>query len=208
MKELNKVDLDEWEDILLKYLRVVTASEFVLDCWRFKPSTSTHPTTFNPLQEHNRAFKIQLVTGPSQFVDLFEVKKSKIEGAGYGLFALREYNKNDIIGIYFGDIAKEGEACTDYSMKVPWRFKRRKEKIVIIDAFKSSLAQMKFEQRKPVYFGLHFVNDPYLCPEKTNATPNIQISDRLQGVATRDIKCGDEILLDYLYEDDPEVVEK
>ena len=65
---------------------------------------------------------------------------------------------------------------------------------------------MAFEQQKPFYFGIHFANDPYLCEEKIDAKPNIILDSKLQAVAIRRIKCGDEILLDYLYNDDEEVV--
>ena len=87
-----------------------------------------------------------------------------------------------------------------------WQFKRLKAKEVFIDAFKSSLNQMAFEQRKPVYFGIHFANDPFLCAKSINEKPNIILDAKLQAVAIKRIKCGDEILLDYLYDNDEDVV--
>lgn len=199
----------------MRYVRVVTVISCVLDRYVPLPQVGTKPTSVSSDHELNREFKVQLNVGPNRWLDLLLVKKSNLEGAGYGVFALMDFEKGDIIGIYYGDlkpIKKEHNNYSEYSLRFEWKCKRRKAVELVADALNSSLSELIDKRdRKPLYFGIHLVNDPYFNKagraRRGQPTPNILLDDKLQAVAIRNIKKGEEILLDYLFDDDPDVVQ-
>jgi hypothetical protein len=59
-------------------------------------------------------------------VDLFKIKKSKMEGSGHGIFACRPFPSCGTVEIFYGDLIQEGETNDDdnsiYAMSAKWRF--------------------------------------------------------------------------------------
>jgi len=168
--------------------------------------------------------------------ELFEVKKSSIEGAGDGLFALRSFEKGECVGLYVGEVRSCSHRKTIYSMLF-----KDDGRLKIMDP---GLAPPgRSEQRLPVYFGLQFCNDPNWQQEETElkrtrkkrtkrsrekttkrtkkATKrtkratrrtkkgpeaNIIVNPNLTVLTTRKINVGDEIFLDYNMDDEDGVL--
>jgi hypothetical protein len=137
------------------------------------------------------------------------VKKSTIEGGGYGVFAARPYSWGDALGVFYGNISvkKPHQKRSIYAMEVAWPPDSNGQTSMIVDPTWGPAANKKaFE---PSFFGLHMANDPEWGgrskkkgPTTRNATrdepaANFMIDVSLVGMATRDIAAGDELFLNY-----------
>ena len=137
------------------------------------------------------------LTGASVF-DWLSVKESELPGAGKGLFAGRHFDKNALITVYVGVMTRPGG---DITRKVDF-------KGATIDV--PVTTKMRF-------FGAHFANNPYwgMSPRRRNeyelgprGKKHNAVWDGLGIRASKEIRKGDEILLDYKHEDRTAVTER
>ena len=130
------------------------------------------------------------LTGVSIF-DWLSVKESELPGAGMGLFAGRHFDKNALITAYVGVMTRPGG---DITRKVNFTG-------ATIDV--PVTTKMRF-------FGAHFINNPYwgMFPWQRNeyelgpgGKKHNAMWDGLGIRASKEIRKGDEILLDYKPDD-------
>lgn len=113
-----------------------------------------------------------------------ELKDSKIVGAGTGLFAKKKFKKDEFICWYFGvlvekDLVENEYYDSDYLLKNPYHLD------LIIDA------------DDPLSCFARYANDS-LSRKKTNSRFEFYVDINTASlVATKDIKKGDEIYVDY-----------
>ena len=147
--------IKKWPDILSQEaLRVVHHVSFVLSVHSniSLVSCAKHPIS---IQHHEelwpRQFTIQVLDKCRQeWLPLFVIKPSTIEGAGYGCFAARNYSAGQALGKYFGRVLDRVNVDTKaYTM---WWPKMGKY-------IEQEGAGTGLQNRIPVYFGLHFCND-------------------------------------------------
>jgi len=105
--------------------------------------------------------------------------KDKFAAAGLGLFADRDFVKNEHIGLYCGKLTLKKKA-NDTGYNIEWM----KDKRYVVDA----QGGVGFK----VYFGWHFANNAERMEDA-----NVIIDDELHVFALRDIKRGEEILFYY-----------
>ena len=111
-----------------------------------------------------------------------EVRKSSIEGAGLGLFSLRNFNQWDVIGLYCADRIHGKTKPNEFSMT---KGKNR------------AIYQC---QRNEAYMGMHFINDPtfgYETDQDKIDMANVMVDDDFQVIALRPIKAHEELFLIY-----------
>jgi hypothetical protein len=194
-----------------------------------KNNRTTRCATFvPPSAEIKRQFAIQFLDpNVKEWCDLFTIKPSGLvrsmglrPKAGYGLFAGRPFKRGDRIAAYIGEIFDEEKQSpkkrTVYSLmfdidKTSAPKKVRKDsptKLFISDPGycpKDSPDSMK---RPPVYFGIHFANDPKWEPDgkhqphrittRSTCPPyNIELGVDLVAITTSDIEEGEELFWDY-----------
>jgi hypothetical protein len=178
--------------------------------------------------EIKRQFAIQFLDpNVKEWCDLFTLKASGLvrsaglrPKAGLGLFAARPFKCGDRIAVYIGeifDVEKLPEKKrTIYSLlfdidKTGAPIKVRKEsstKSFIVDAGYCPKDSADSTKRPPVYFGIHYVNDPKWEPDGrhqphriTRSTPcppyNIEIGEDLVATTISDIEEGEELFWDY-----------
>jgi hypothetical protein len=177
--------------------------------------------------EIKRQFAIQFLDpNIKEWCDLFTIKASGLvrsaglrPKAGYGLFAARPFKCGDRIAVYIGEVFDAEKfpvkKRTIYSLmfdidKTGAPIKVRKDsstKSFITDSGycpKDSADSMK---RPPVYFGIHYVNDPKWEPDgkhqphritRSTCPPyNIEIGVDLVATTICDIEEGEELFWDY-----------
>ena len=118
---------------------------------------------------------------------VLEVRKSGIEGSGLGLFAACEFSKDEMVTIFVG---KEIEKTVVSIFSISNTF-------VTLDA-----APWCAENMDQTYLAAHMANDPNWREEgddkiREKIEPNVISCSCFELVATKTIKAGDEILLDY-----------
>ena len=149
----------------------------------------------------------------------FVVQKSTIPDANLGLFANRNFSHGDMIGIYLGKSVNNGNMVShDYVIKSPqWG---------VIDA----RASFNGSPNPYYYMGLHIMNDPTLKTEKEGSEiqkevrsskrlkqkqveeekehleeqkqkVNVRIRSDLLTYVTRDIQKGEELFVEYQWND-------
>ena len=120
--------------------------------------------------------------------DWFIIKMSTLHNAGFGLFAKRNFKKGDFLGTYMGQVLQKQQKSNHYT---------------VAKSDSTRIAQYGIGIGTPIYFGLHFMNDPnYNTIRRNNHlnnTYNTQIEDNLTVIATQNIAEGDELFLDYAY---------
>ena len=124
-----------------------------------------------------------------------EVRKSKIEGAGLGLFASRSFQVGELVGIYNGsDHVSQG--MEGYSLKCKWG-------IVHCYSFSNCMA-LRHHTVKTM--GMQMMNDPNFGKEPgekpSDIKPNVIVRPDLLCEAIRDINEGDEMLMSYNMSDE------
>lgn len=110
------------------------------------------------------------------FKDWLEIKESKIPGAGLGVFALREFKKGEVIGMYSGS-----------------RVHTRESNNV---ALQNHSNQRFIPDSNQIYMGMHFINSSW---KSKTLKENVQVNDDFLCEALKKIKVGDELLWDYEY---------
>ena len=124
----------------------------------------------------------------------FRVKESTIAGAGLGLFADRDFQKDQIVGMYLG--GKTG--MPDYTIKPRWK----NAELIHCYSFASAEA---FNEHSARTMGLQMCNDPnYGMPNNSQKSPlwNVAFMGDMFALATKDIKKGEEMFADYRMTDE------
>ena len=131
------------------------------------------------------------MTDGGSWIDLFEVKKSKLPGANMGLFAMQSFKAGDTLGVYYGKLLPyDSSDYSCYAMKSDIHN-------IIMDCGGG------IDSNHPVYFGLQFANDPVLCKTiKTRSDDrlyahNIFVDENFIARASDDIIEGQELFLYY-----------
>ena len=114
---------------------------------------------------------------------LFQVRKSGLAKAGYGLFAARPYAAGEIIGLFCGEVTVKVTNDKDrpYAMAVEWppwkivqdsrkKAKAKGTKLSKVTSKKGNTTtyvvdpgagpQVRVKDYRPCFFGLHMANDP------------------------------------------------
>jgi hypothetical protein len=182
--------------------------------------------SFDPSSsEIKRQFAIQFLDpNVKEWCDLFMLKASGLvrsaglrPKAGYGLFAARPFKCGDRIAVYIGEIFDvenlPEKKRTIYSLmfdidKTGAPIKVRKDsttKSFITDPGYCPTDSVDSMKRPPVYFGIHYVNDPRWEPDgkhhphtRSTCPPyNIEIGVDLVATTICDIEEGQELFWDY-----------
>ena len=116
------------------------------------------------------------------------VKKSNIENAGLGLFADRDFDNGQIIGMYLG--GKTGEP--GFTIRPHWKHAQN------IHCYSFSSSECMGD-RSARTMGIQMCNDPNYGLKNAPKNPlwNIKILRDMFVIAIKDIKQGDELLADY-----------
>jgi hypothetical protein len=123
-------------------------------------------------------------------VKWLHVKDSTIPNAGKGVFALRQFLKGAIIGLYMGgEVGHE-----DYTMEAAWA----KEKRIRCYPFTDSRSM---GGRSSMTMGMQMINDPNYDGIKTGKRVNAKVMSDLFVVALKNIKVGEEIFIAYNLKD-------
>jgi SET domain-containing protein len=162
-----------------------------------------------------------------EWCNLFLIKPSNLvksmglrRKVGYGLFSARPFRSGDRIAVFIGKIF-DVDKLTDrkrtcYSLlfnidktcaplKVRWA---SATKYFYSDAGYSPKDSPDYMKRPPVYFGLHYINNPRWEPDgkhqpskttrqTTCPAYNIQIGEDLVATTISDIEEGEELFWDY-----------
>ena len=121
-----------------------------------------------------------------QWVQWIEVKPSTIQGAGLGVFAMREFTKGQAIGWYYGKARNSNIPRDDNSARY---------QMIHIDAQGS----VGFPGR----LGMHILNDPTMSLEdesdikKAKKMWNVELNGDYSVTTKRQIHSGDELYVDY-----------
>jgi hypothetical protein len=110
--------------------------------------------------------------------DWFIVKNSLIKDAGYGLFAGRDFLKDQSISVYCGRVYKTNTYKSKYQISN--------------DGATSIIAEGGIEDDRRPYLGAHMVNDP-----SDESKTNCKILSDYRMIVTCDVKKGEELLLSY-----------
>jgi len=102
--------------------------------------------------------------------------------SGLGLFAEKDFEEGEYIGLFMGDIkvAEEGGYESPYAMK--WVDEDGRDHVV----------DPKGSFFNPVYFGAHLMNDP-----RSRNKVNVKIDANLRLIALKNIGKGDELFVSY-----------
>jgi hypothetical protein len=114
----------------------------------------------------------------SNWEDWFIVKSSLIKDAGYGLFAGRDFIKDQSISVYCGRVCKTNTYKSRYQISN--------------DGVTSIIAEGSIEDDRRPYLGAHMVNDP-----SDESKTNCKIALDYRMIVTCDVKKGEELLLAY-----------
>jgi hypothetical protein len=220
-------NIEKWSQIFLKgrFIRLVVVTELVhREAPQYLSEKGARGNIFDLtkalpeekaelVRECNRPFLVQVYeAGKTKlWSDLFLIPLSNVGNcpglrnkAGYGLFAARPLKASETIGWYIGHTRKVDSfsnkkdriGATEYIIRVEAQDGTK----YLVDAGRQP--QPRLDKRKPVYFGIHFANDPNwgkTMDERNQKDPpyNAQIDRHLEVIALNDIAMGEEILLDY-----------
>ena len=121
------------------------------------------------------------------------VKESGLNDAGYGLFAERNFSKNDVITVYLG-YHVDSDVNNPYAIDYVPKGKSATGKRVSVDG--------GFPEYRQMYLGAHMTNDPnwsVAYDVRDESYYNVEFAANLELVATKDIKAGEELYVDYNY---------
>ena len=130
-----------------------------------------------------------------EWINLYEIKKSRIPKSNMGLFALQSFKAGDLMGVYFGDkIHLAGwKKISCYAMDSEFHN-------CVVDAMGG------IDSNYHAFFGLQFANDPLQSKnmekvqtrnDSNRYTHNFFVDDRLMARACHDIQIGEELFLNY-----------
>jgi hypothetical protein len=113
--------------------------------------------------------------------DWLTVKPSLINDAGYGLFAGRDFIKDQSISVYCGKVCKTNTYKSKFQISN--------------DGATSIIAEGSIEDDRRPYLGAHMANDDPSGENKSKT--NCKIASDYRMIVTRDVKKGEELLLSY-----------
>ena len=110
----------------------------------------------------------------------FAVKKSLIPGAGWGLFALRKFDKRECMGLLAGELIPHGQVISESN----------RDKLISDEAGNSYVPR-----ENTMYMGLQFANDA--SSGKTSFENNAAVDGNLLTYCTEEIEVGDEVYFEH-----------
>lgn len=206
--ELREKFIVDWKQPILDRVRIVTMIEYAPNCLPDSSRMKLPPTgcmKFNPQHVRMIEFRIVYLQGPDnnpREVHLFTVKKSELgEDAGWGLFAARNYKKNELLGVFYGVVAPyDCSNVSRYACTCTYYADEDGEYKHVIDPVGG------VNSDKPAYFALHMMNDPTwgMTPDtpgfaKRKKKANVTVDHNLGAYAEKKINCGDELLFYYAW---------
>jgi hypothetical protein len=237
LNRYTKTHPKNWPSLFQKTqdVRLLNVSYWINDSGHVKESNpkrasvTLSPSKILPSAEIKREFAVQFLDpNEKEWCDLFFIKPSTLASpgglrgrtAGYGLFSARPFKSGDRIAVYIGEIFEVEKLPprkrTCYSLQfdidetsAPLKVRRGSPtKLFITDAGICPKEIRDNMKRPPVYFGLHYVNDPKWHPDG-NQQPervtrqkklpdyNIQVGTDLVATTLVDIEEGEELFWDY-----------
>jgi hypothetical protein len=214
--DIHDPDLTKWKEVLNNNLRVVTHLSFLNEPANICQSLSTTGSwTIVPNKILWQHFTIEIREDADdknkRWEPIFEVNRSGLgEGTGYGLFACRDFKKNDVIGVYYGKIFDFDEEADHkdrpYALEIDWPPHSDSSRKLHVDAMGG--ASNKKKTAHPIYFGMQFLQDPTIWYDENHTArpllkkdwkfqPNCKLCKDLEIQATKDIRAGDEIFVIY-----------
>ena len=143
-----------------------------------------------PIESFQGTLKIKI---KNKFYKWLVLKKSTIQGAGFGLFAARQFNKGDFIGRFMGRVLdRDTKDVSEYA----------------IATFKYLIDPMgEINSGYPWYWGLHIANDPTFVGRGLNDQSSIEKMAMINAIIHKNmlmsakvtIKMGQEIFISYNY---------
>ena len=148
-------------------------------------------------EEYKQAGLFVKLAGGAIF-KVLEVKPSKVEpveSSGFGLFACCNFAKGEVLTIYHGKVIEKNvnSICSITNTEVT------------LDAGPWMVGDYLRDFREEMYLGAHIANDACWVEEgeegddDKNNESNIFVTKRFEFVASKPIKAGDELLLNYNY---------
>ena len=156
---------------------------------------------YEPDKEEGLVFKVQFHTDGQEvtkklhseevheqpLMDWLRIKKSTIEGAGLGCFADRPFKVGDIIGLYMGS-TDSGKGDPGYSM--------RSFSGLHLHCHSFSNSKSMNEQVTKT-MGMQMINDPNYGGTASGKEANVRCFRDMFVAATKAIKKGEEMFMDY-----------
>jgi hypothetical protein len=144
----------------------------------------------------------------SKMEKILFVSKSAMKDAGFGLFAGCDLPQDTCIGMYWGSVHEECPSDLDPCRKYAMQFSNKGKWLNhdhVADGAAFFVCGQPFESEIGFgYFGIHFANGPCLMdndPEAHKHEFNIMVDDRGLVHTTQDVKKGDELYLNYHFDD-------
>ena len=196
---LLKRDINLWDFHIRQQVNIHTTVSFLIEDMIMKEKQASGCLHITGQKEIDRTYKI-LFLGET----VLEVKQSLIPNSGYGLFVARPggFKAHEVVGMYFGAIQKPNVPSSSYAYSwfgVDGEF----DEAVVLDA--KGGVKSGHGKGHPVYFGIHMANDSNLsCNPNDKVDHNLYMTEELQARVSRDVKYGEELYLNYRYEDQPE----
>jgi hypothetical protein len=143
------------------------------------------PNNMTPLSYYRLFLKSDYANTP--WIPWVEIKPSVLDGAGLGVFAVREFRKGQEIGWYYG---------------------RKKTQKRVNNRSRYQLSDLDAEGGlgKPGRLGMHFINDPSLVSsgaadlKRKSKLWNVEFHCDYSVRAKRQIRPGDELYADYNFD--------
>lgn len=118
---------------------------------------------------------------------LMELGKSKIRGAGNGVYAKRDLKAGKKLGLYTGEILTEEDASLRTDRTYYFRIMHRDGGSHIVDALDNSHANI-----------IKFINGVKTSQQKKKQNcVSYQYKEAIYYKTTREVKAGEELLVDY-----------
>ena len=133
------------------------------------------------------------------WVDWLEVKEGGLDSNGFGLFALQNIAKDMMFTVFIGvqkpHVSVDHEYAVEYWERIrKKRDKTNKKSYVVVEVTGKNKRKGKWMPLKDeLYIGAHLINDV----RDSNYSANAYLGHDLEITAKREIKVGEEILLDY-----------
>jgi hypothetical protein len=195
-KDLNGSDVFTQYVITTKVLEVALAEKIVKPLAERVSLFTEYTTKYtektkNRTKEVIKTMLIELELEEGESTKWFVVKKSTIAGAGYGLFAARDFDEKENVGIYLGQQFHKARKDVTYTIQTK------------VFGFVDGLSSVMNHRNYPRHMSLHMANDPTLFLTNRNQINeakeriNLNMFNDLMVVAKKPIREGDELFLHY-----------
>ena len=135
------------------------------------------------------------------WIDWLEVKREGSDPDGFGLFALKNIREGMMFSVYDG--IKKDVKPVGHQYAVQYNLKKESEpKYLLVDVSGKTGKWIPFKDE--IYCGGHMINNAQ--QQNDRKKPNAWLDDELGITAKRDIKAGEEILINYNYDSEEDTM--